>query len=76
MPDVRRHEVAARILLDQGVARTRWSGTPEGDAIVVVVIGEGREASLASMEPGRLAVAQSLLDVGPGQAQAADAVEA
>ena len=67
--DVRRPEEPVRAGGDQRLLRAGRGGAPEPDPVVVVVVGVGHE-DLAH-EPGRLAVAGLLGDLGQGQAERA-----
>jgi hypothetical protein len=75
MPDVGRHEVASRIGVHEEIACAGRRGAPERDTVVVVVVGKRGEASLATVEPGRLAVTEPLFDLGPRETQAPHSFE-
>jgi hypothetical protein len=60
---------------DQDALDSLGGGTPEGDPIVVMVIGVSHELSLSSHEPGWFPMTHPLLDLGKGQADLTQAGE-
>ena len=61
-PDIGRHEEAIGVGFDQHPLNSVGGGTPAGETVVVMVVGVGDELSLPTDEPGRLAMADPLLD--------------
>jgi len=61
------HEETIRVGLDQHPLNPVGGGTPAGETIVVMVVGVSDELSLATDEPGRLAMADPLLDFRQGE---------
>lgn len=57
-----RHEETIRVGLDQHPLNPVRGSTPACETIVVMVVGVGDELSLPTDEPGRLAMADPLLD--------------
>jgi hypothetical protein len=71
--DVRRHEEALRIGLDERALKPGGSGAPEREAAVAVVVREHHdERALAAHEEGRRAVARSLARLRQREADAPD----
>jgi hypothetical protein len=62
-----RHEETIRVGLYQHPLNPVGGGTPAGEAIVVMVVGESDELSLPTDEPGRLSMADPLLDFRQGE---------
>ncbi len=73
--DVPRAEEPPVIGADEDFLRAGRGRAPEGDAVVVMVVGGGHEGLLALHEPRWLAVGETLRDVGEREAQPAEGFE-
>ena len=75
MAHVGRTEEALGALGDEHLLGAVRGRAPEGQAVVVVMVGVVREGLLALDEPGRLAVAEPLGRLGQGEADLAELLQ-
>lgn len=75
MAYIRRSEEAIRFRANPRLLNSFWRCAPESDAVVVVVIGVANEHFLVSYEPGRLAMAESLVGFGETETEGAQSRE-
>jgi len=76
VPDVGRHEEPVRLLHYEGSLDAGWSGAPDGQATVAVVVVEVRgERLLAVHEPCGCAVAETFRHLRQGEAHRPEAGE-
>ncbi len=69
VPDIGWDEERGRPRANEDLQRPHWSGAPEREAVIVMVIGVHDEGLLALHEPRRLAMAQALRRFGERQTE-------